>query len=262
MKGIILAGGHGTRLLPLTKAVSKQLLPVYDKPMIYYPLSVLIEAGIREIALIIKPSDRIPFHQLLSGGFQWGVRFQFLYQEEPRGIADAFLVAEDFIGDDSVCLILGDNIFLGTEDIVDGVRNFKSGATIFSYESAAPERYGVIQFNTHGEVFNIEEKPKIPKSAYVVTGCYIYDKHVVSVAKLLKPSARGELEITDVNNAYIMRGGLTHRLLGGGVCWLDCGTPEDLLWAANCIRGRQEVEKRKLGCPDEAARRRDEREKP
>lgn len=257
MKGIILAGGHGTRLHPLTLAVSKQLLPVYDKPMIYYPLSVLIECGIKEIAIIIKPSDEVAFYRLLEEGDRWGVRFEYHYQEKPRGIADAFLVAEKFIGNDSVCLILGDNIFLGTHNIIKAVQDFGGGATIFGYESCTPERYGVVCFNDAGKVASIEEKPKVPKSAYVVTGCYLYDKYVVDIAKCLKPSARGELEITDVNNAYITRGGLDYWSLHAGAVWLDCGTPQDLLWAANCIRGRQEMQRQKIGCPDEAAKRRD-----
>ena len=257
MKGIILAGGHGTRLHPLTRAVSKQLLPVYDKPMIYYPLSVLIECGIREICVITKTEDMNIFCGLLGDGSQWGVRFSYRSQYKPRGIADAFFIADAFIGGDSVCLILGDNIFLGTHNIVKAVRDFKGGAHIFGYESATPERYGVVGFNGAGNVSSIEEKPKVPRSAYVVTGCYLYDKHVVNIAKRLKPSARGELEITDVNSAYLARGGLNYWPLGAGVVWLDCGTPDDLHWAASCIRGRQQEEKRKIGCPDEAAKRRD-----
>jgi glucose-1-phosphate thymidylyltransferase len=260
MKGIILAGGHGTRLRPLTLAMSKQLLPVYDKPMIYYPLSVLIECGIRDICVIAKFDDVPLFHKALDN-YQWRVRFHYRSQDEPSGIADAFLVAEEFIGNDSTCLILGDNIFTNPGPIVAGCKKFKDGAAIIGYESATPERYGVMEFNTHGHIIGIEEKPKVPKSAYAVTGVYFYDNTVVAKAKELKPSARGELEITDINNAYIKEGKMGYHLLARPEdYWMDAGTPDDLHWAASVIRSEQIEKGVKIGCPAEAAKRRDERE--
>jgi len=262
MKGIILAGGHGTRLLPLTKAVSKQLLPVYDKPMVYYPLSVLIECGIKEIAVIVKAGDEKPFFELLHFGQQWGVRFEYFWQNNPRGIADAFLVAEPFIGDDSVCLILGDNIFTNPEPIVAACRKFEdgysTGASIIGYDTATPERYGVMCFSSHGRLTAIEEKPKVPKSSYAVTGVYFYDNRVIELAKELKPSARGELEITDINNTYIKEGRMHHAMLSKPMdYWLDAGTPDDLHWASSVVRSIQLEHKVKIGCPAQAAERRD-----
>jgi glucose-1-phosphate thymidylyltransferase len=259
MKGIILAGGHGTRLHPLTLGVSKQLLPVYDKPMVYYPLSTLIECGIRDIAVVIRSANYSAFMAALGFGAQWGVKIEYFFQEQPRGIADAFLVTESFIGRDTVALILGDNIFLGADAIPQAVEKFHSlaGAAIFGYESSAPERYGVAEFDDGGRVVKIVEKPKVPKSSFVVTGVYLYDNLVVNIAKSLRPSSRGELEITDVNNAYIKAGTMRYVELGAGVQWLDAGTPEDLHWASSLVRGRQRDENRKYGCPSEAAKRRD-----
>lgn len=261
MKGIILAGGHGTRLHPLTLAVSKQLLPVYDKPMIYYPLSVLIECGIEEICVIVKPMEFYNFRALLGHGEKWGVSIVYKFQDEPRGIADAFLVAKGYIKNDSVCLILGDNIFTNPEPIVAACVKFQSGAGIIGYECSSPERYGIMCFDGCGKLSRIEEKPKVPRSAYAVTGIYFYDNTVVAKAKALKPSARGELEITDINNAYIRDGQMQHAIIPftGADYWLDAGTPDDLHWASSVVRSLQQDRKIKIGCPTEAAKRRDER---
>jgi glucose-1-phosphate thymidylyltransferase len=258
MKGIILAGGHGTRLLPLTKAVSKHLLPVYDKPMIYYPLSVLIECGIREIAVIVKTREYENFRRVLGDGGNWGITVQYFFQDQPRGIADAFLITEAFLYDGPACLILGDNIFTNPEPVVAMCHRFTGGAAIIGYDTAVPERYGVMCFNNYGRLTGIEEKPKVPKSSYAVTGVYFYDNTVVAKAKELKPSARGELEITDINNAYIKEEKMGHSLLVRPTdCWMDAGTPDDLHYAAAIIRGAQLEKGIKIGCPAAAAERRD-----
>jgi glucose-1-phosphate thymidylyltransferase len=259
MKGIILAGGHGTRLLPLTKAVNKHLLPVYDKPMIYYPLSVLIECGILDICVITKPDDEASFKKLLGFGEQWGIRLWYRWQTTPRGIADGLLVAESFVQNDTVALILGDNIFIGADQIPKAVASFEGGATIFGYESQTPYMYGVVEFDSKGKVAAIEEKPKLPKSSIIVPGLYLYDSSVVGIAEKLPPSGRGELEITDVNNAYIKLGCMDFVQLANGVQWIDAGSPEDLHWASTIVRGRQRDENRKIGCPYETAKRRDKK---
>lgn len=258
MKGIILAGGHGTRLQPLTLAVSKQLLPVYDKPMIYYPLSVLIECGIQEIAVVVKSSDYHAFERLLGTGIQWGVEIEYYFQNYPKGVADAFLVCEKFIGNDSVCLILGDNVFTNPEPIVAAYRKFEYGASIIGYECSVPNQYGVMCFDDSGCLVAIEEKPRLPKSHYAVTGVYFYDNTVVAKAKELTPSPRGELEITDINNSYIVQGEMRHHLLSKPADrWMDAGTADDLHWASMMIRSLQDQGDCKIGCPYAAAARRD-----
>jgi glucose-1-phosphate thymidylyltransferase len=252
MKGIILAGGSGSRLYPLTLVASKQLQPVYDKPMVYYALTTLIEGGIREISLISTPHDLPRFKQLLGDGSRFGVSIGYLEQPKPEGIAQAFLIAEKFIGRDPVTLILGDNIFYGADSFYRVLGDFKSGATIFGYHVNDPERYGVVEFND-GKAISIEEKPKQPKSNYAVPGIYVFDNDVVSIAKNLKPSARGELEITDVNLAYLRRGDLSVHRLNRGFAWLDAGTSSSLHDASAYV---QTIEKRagiKIGCPEEAA---------
>ena len=255
MKGIILAGGSGTRLYPLTLSVSKQLMPVYDKPMIYYPLAVLILAGIRDILIITTPEDRSQFERLLKDGAQWGIKIQYALQPKPEGLAQAFIIGENFIGDDSVCLILGDNIFFGHgfPEAVSQATLINKGATIFGYFVRDPKRYGVVQFNKEGKVLEIVEKPEKPKSNYAVTGLYFYDNNVVSIAKSLKPSPRGELEITDVNNTYLKQGNLRVELLGRGIAWLDTGTHESLLDAANFIKVVEERQGLKIACLEEIA---------
>lgn len=253
MKGIILAGGAGSRLYPLTLVASKQLQPVYDKPMVYYPLTTLIEAGIREICLISTPHDLTRFRQLLGDGSPWGLRIDYREQARPEGIAQAFLVAESFIGPDSVTLILGDNVFYGGDSFRRAFSEFKTGATIFGYHVKDPERYGVVEFDKAGQAISIEEKPKQPKSNYAVPGLYIFDNNVVQITRDLKPSARGELEITDVNVAYLRRGALRVCRLGRGFAWLDAGTSSSLHEASAYV---QTIEKRqgiKIGCPEEAA---------
>ncbi|HEY4952345.1 MAG TPA: glucose-1-phosphate thymidylyltransferase RfbA [Verrucomicrobiae bacterium] len=253
MKGIILAGGAGSRLYPLTLVASKQLQPVYDKPMVYYPLTTLIEGGIRELCLISTPHDLPRFKQLLGDGSRFGVAIEYREQPKPAGIAQAFLIAESFIGKDNVTLILGDNIFYGDDSFHRAFADFKTGATIFGYHVNDPERYGVVEFDAQGKAVSIEEKPKSPKSNYAVPGLYIFDNQVVDVAKNLKPSARGELEITAVNVEYLRRGTLRVQQLARGFAWLDAGTSSSLHEASAYV---QTIEKRagiKIGCPEEAA---------
>lgn len=255
MKGIILAGGKGTRLYPLTIAVSKQLLPVYDKPMVYYPLSMLMLAGIREI-LVISTAETLPlFEALLRDGKQLGLRIAYKVQDEPRGLADAFRVGKDFIGDDSVSLILGDNIFYGQglPAILKEAAALDKGGMIFGYEVNDPERYGVVEFDEDGKALRIEEKPSRPVSNFAVPGLYFYDNQVVQFAQDLKPSARGELEITDINQIYLDRGELKVSVLGRGIAWLDAGSPESLLQAANFIQAVEERQGMMISCPEEIA---------
>ncbi|HTV75353.1 MAG TPA: glucose-1-phosphate thymidylyltransferase RfbA [Candidatus Baltobacteraceae bacterium] len=252
MKGIILAGGAGSRLYPLTLVASKQLQPVYDKPMVYYPLTTLIEGGVRELCLISTPHDLPRFRQLLGDGSRFGISIEYREQPKPSGIAQAFIIADSFVGKDKVTLILGDNIFYGGDSFYRALTEFKSGATIFGYHVHDPERYGVVEFRD-GRAISIEEKPKSPKSNYAVPGIYIYDNDVVGIAKKLKPSARGELEITDVNLAYLKRGDLSVHRLNRGFAWLDAGTSSSLHDASAYV---QTIEKRagiKIGCPEEAA---------
>jgi glucose-1-phosphate thymidylyltransferase len=253
MKGILLAGGSGTRLLPATGAVSKQLLPVYDKPMVYYPLSSLMLAGIRDILVISTPHDTPLFQQLLGDGHDLGVRIQYRVQDKPEGIAQAFLVAADWIDGDPVALALGDNIFYGHgfPDSIRRAATVETGATIIGYHVHDPERYGVVDFDDEGRIVSLEEKPEHPKSNYAVTGLYFYDEQVVEITRGLTPSARGELEITDVNRAYLERGQLQIELLGRGVAWLDTGTHEALLQAANFIQAVQERQGLRVSCPEE-----------
>ena len=255
MKGVILAGGSGSRLNPLTKAISKQLIPIYDKPMIYYPLSTLMLAGIKDILIISTPKDLPKFMDLLGDGREIGLNFFYKKQPKPEGIAQAFIIGEEFIGDDSVCLILGDNLFYGhnLSKTLQNVAQLKQGAYIFGYWVSDPQRYGIVEFNKSNKVISIEEKPKIPKSNYAVPGLYFYDNEVVAIAKNLKPSARGELEITDVNLNYLNRGKLKVELFGRGYAWLDTGTPDSLLDASNYIATIERRQGLKIGCIEEVA---------
>ena len=255
MKGIILAGGKGTRLYPLTKTISKQLLPVYDKPMIYYPLSMLMLAGIREILVITTPEDQQLYQRLLKDGSQWGLTFAYAVQDAPRGLADAFIVGQDFLGGEKACLILGDNIFFGhgLPEVLRDAASLTSGAVVFAYPVRDPQRYGVVAFDPNGRAVSLEEKPQQPKSNFAVPGVYFYDEHVSAYAAELQPSARGEIEITDLNRRYMQEGNLQVKVLGRGVAWLDAGTHESLLQAALFVQAVEERQGMMISCVEEIA---------
>jgi glucose-1-phosphate thymidylyltransferase len=255
VKGIILAGGRGTRLYPLTLSVSKQILPVYNKPMIYYPLSMLMPAGIREILIISSPEDLPPFQRLLGDGNKWGLSFSYAEQSQPRGLAEAFIIGRDFIGTDTACLILGDNIFFGTGlwDHLRDAANLRHGAQVFAYPVREPQNYGVIEFDESGKALSLEEKPAKPRSNFAVPGLYFYDNQVLDIALHLQPSPRGELEITDINREYLRQEALQVIQLGRGIAWLDAGTHETLLQAANFVQIVEERQGLMIGCPEEVA---------
>ena len=258
MKGIILAGGKGTRLYPMTKTVSKQLLPIYDKPLIYYPLSTLLLAGIKDILIISTPDDTPMYEQLLGSGENLGIKLTYKVQETPRGLADAFILGEEFIGDDSVCLVLGDNVFYGqnfTKILKDAMEN-NTGATIFGYPVSDPRAFGVVEFDDNFKVVSIEEKPENPKSKYAVPGLYFYNNDVIEIAKNVKPSARGEIEITAVNNEYLRRGDLKVKLFNRGMAWLDTGSPSGMLQASQFVQSVQNVQGMYISCIEEIAYRR------